>query len=214
MLGAALAVGLVASGVLEHRSSGASDAAARFLADFERSRQVTYALEGEFTRTSADGAQIRSALFVAQRAPDRVRRQMGSVSGRLGNEWVNCATDPNGAFSCAPGGVVAPYDEEVASDVAAMATYVEGDRPAYTVRGTTAGCYELELERVLADPLYGVFSRQCFDQATGALRELEVRRSDGSSDLLTSGVLRAEVTDADFLVEADDRFRSEVVAPG
>ena len=211
VVGCLVAAGLVAGGILDRRSGASAGAIGRFLDDYERSRAGTYALEGEFTRTSADGGQLRSALFIAQRPPDRVRRQLGSVSGRLGDGWLNCATDPDGRFQCAASGRVAPFDEEVAADVSAMATHVQGERPAYTVRAAGDRCYDLELAVTMVDPLYGSFARMCFDEATGAMVYLEVRRADGSSDVLTVSSVRPQVSDLDLVVEADDRFAPEII---
>lgn len=213
VVGCVLAGLLVSTGLLS-RPPSAAPAAADFIEAYRRSREGTYVVDAEFTRTMADGREMSSAAIVAQRPPDRVRRQLGSASGRLGDRWLNCSTAPNGQFQCALGGEVAPYEQETADDVDAMRTYVEGASPAYSVTPAGRGCFELRRLATLPDPAYGDYTRMCFDAATGAIAYLEIRRDGGSTDRLRAFSVRPQVTDVDLAVDADDRFDPTVQDPG
>jgi hypothetical protein len=212
LVGLGLVAALVGTGVLSSSSSSTSDDAVdQFLAAYRRSKETTYVVEAQFTRTMDDGRQLASAAAVAQRPPDELRRQLGSITGRLRDQRVNCSTLPSGAFRCAPGGPVDPWNEVVDREVDALAGYLRNEPALYALTRADEGCFELDALYYRSDAPYGSGARMCFDAATGAMRLLEVRREGGAVDRFEAVQIRTAVTDADFVVEQDDTF---AVAPG
>lgn len=171
---------------------------AGFVAAYERSRTAELLLESTFTRTFNDGRELAYETHLVQRPPDDVLVVgAGSASGRLSGRIVRCnaaATDAPAA--CVDGGPAPPYAEVVGQEVDAMEALVAD---AYEVDRDDAGCWVLTLVAALPTPPYGGAARFCFDDATGALARLEVRRPEGVevTEVLS---IRTDVTDADLRV--------------
>lgn len=216
---AVLAVVVIAGGLVGWwlaRRGGSSTttgpkAAAAFTAAYRRSLEGTYHVEGEFTRTLADGRSLQSAFLVAQRPPDRIQRLLGSTTGVLGGKEINCgAPAAGGAYQCAPGASAPSWDQRVAGQMATLASYVDGSDPLYQVTDEGGGCFTLTRTRQAADATFGIRSRFCFDASTGAVRRLELHRDDGSSDVLVAVVVSGQVTPSDFDVSADATYDPKV----
>jgi hypothetical protein len=182
------------------------------VAAYERSRMATYALDGEFTRTLADGRRLESGAMVVQRPPDELRRQLGGTSGRINGRRVNCSTDLNGQFSCAPGAEVGPWEEMVAKEVENLRTYFDPAQPVYAASRRSDGCFELQLVAAIADPPYGVRAVMCFDPASGAMRSIEIEHENGAIDRLEAAAIRG-VTAQDFALEGNDAFVGQEAPP-
>jgi hypothetical protein len=172
---------------------------------YGRSRQVSYTLEGKFTRTKPDGAQLESGALVVQRPPDALRRQLGAISGRMNGRKINCSTDQAGGFVCAPGREVANWDEMVEKEIANLRSYFEGSRPVYRATRLDNGCFELTLLVDMADPPYGVRAVMCFDPVSNAMRSIEIEHEGGVIDRLEASAIRP-VADEDFALEENDAF--------
>jgi hypothetical protein len=180
---------------------------AALIADYERSRQATYAMEGVYVRTMADGRRLESAMIEVQRPPDRLHRRWGSAGGRFDGRTLNCSTDPNGRFDCAPGGPAPPWEEMVAREIERLRGYFEGDPLApFQARLGEPGCYEIIRAAWFPNPGHGVPTVMCFDEATGALRHLALEHEGGATDVVEAVVVRAEVSDRDFRLSPDDAF--------
>jgi len=174
------------------------DAEALFVAAWERSERGTYYVESTFHRVMADGRELESSLEVVRRPPDYLRFQFGGVDGRLGGRPVVCTSDPDGVVDCELGNnAPVPHDELVEDVVGRWEGYFEGDVPLYRVSTAGDGCFELRLARFELEPPYGTFARFCFDEATGAVTETEIRREEGT-DFVEAVQVRAQVSDADF----------------
>jgi hypothetical protein len=138
-----------------------------------------------------------------QRPPnDRLTFGFGSIAGRLRGKIYRCAAQPDGSPTCLTSTVAPDYSSEVDSEVAGLASYVEGDRPLYRViefpdpRGQ---CFRLDLNIELPAPPYGREALFCFDGATRA-PSLTVLVRDEATDRTEARVLRGQVTDADLQV--------------
>ena len=125
------------------------DAAEAFVDAWERSRQATFVRSGTFERRSeTTGAVITSEDVLAQRPPRRLHRQLGGVDGRDDRRTIVCPAPPAGstdAPACTFGDPAGPtYDEDVATEVAALRTLVEGPLPRVRRRtrsGTAASSW-------------------------------------------------------------------------
>jgi hypothetical protein len=122
VVGVGLAVALVVGGHLSIPGPQ-RDLAAELTDAFRRSRESTYRMEADFTRTMPDGRSLSSAALVVQRPPDHLRRQLGGVSGAVSGRAVNCSTGPDGSFSCAPGAPASVYQDTVDAEVAYLRSY-------------------------------------------------------------------------------------------
>jgi hypothetical protein len=182
------------------------DAVADLVEAYGRSRHATYRLEGEFSRTMPDGRRLASAVLEVQRPPDRLHRRLGSASGRIDGRWLNCSSDPDGRFSCAPGAEAPPWDEVVGDEIATLGSYFEGEPPRFHVRRVGEDCFELIRAEWYPPPPHGVPSQMCFDPATGALRRLVVEHEGGVMEVTEAIELRADVGDADFRVSDDPSY--------
>ncbi len=207
-----LLVGALLVALLVDRSGKVSDGNAHadvsgpFIAAYRRSLEATYAVEGEFTRTMADGRTLRSGVLIAQRPPDWIRRQLGGASGAIGGRTLNCSTTPSGEFVCGQGTEASPYADDVEYRVEIIASYFDPvSPPVYRVESTSQGCYHLELVRQVPDPSYGERSVMCFDELTGAMSRFELQRADGSTDLVEAVTIR-QPTDLDFTVNRNSAF--------
>ena len=123
------------------------DATEAFIDAWERSRQATFVRSGTFERRSeATGATISSEDVLAQRPPRRLHRQLGGVDGRDDRRAIACpaAVDGGEAPACVFGDPAGPtYEEDVATEIAALRTQVAGASPVYAVEEIGEGCFAL-----------------------------------------------------------------------
>jgi hypothetical protein len=174
------------------------------VAAYQRSRNATYALEGESSRTKPDGTQLVSGALIVQRPPDEIHRQYGSTSGRMNGRRVNCST-VTGEYSCAEGAEVGPWDQMVDSELTNLRSYFDPAHPVYTVTRQPSGCFELTLATTMADPPYGERAVMCFDATTGAMRSIEIEHEGGVIERLEASAIRTVKPD-DFKLEGDKAF--------
>jgi hypothetical protein len=210
MAGLMVAAGVIAVLALTGffaRDSKQAPAQDDLVAAYQRSRNATYTLEGEFSRTKPDGSRLVSGALVAQRPPDELRRQLGGTSGRMNGRRVNCSTDPAGQFTCAPGAEVGSWDEMVAHELDNLRSYFDPNHPVYTATRQPGGCFELKLVTALADPPYGERAVMCFDPPSGAMRSIEIDHAGGVVDLLEASAVRA-VKPEDFSLEGNKAFEA------
>ena len=171
---------------------------AGFVAAYERSRTAELVVEAAFTRTFNDGRELAYETLLVQRPPDDVLVVgAGSASGRLRGRIVRCnATAADAPAACIEAGEAPDYAEVVAQEVEALELLVA---EAYEVAQDDAGCWILTLVAPVATPPYGGAARFCFDEASGALTHLEVRRPE-AVEVTEAISVRTEVTDADLRV--------------
>jgi hypothetical protein len=214
----ALVVGVVAVlAVVRDRDDAIEGEAALegLVAAWERYRMGTFVVESEWRRTMrADGRTLYSATFLAQRPPDRVQRQHGSVRGQLNGNPIYCGTGPDGTYGCTPAARPAPdHRATVEDELEAWRSYTVGAVPLYEVRHDGDECFTLQLVRVdFPDPPYGREAELCFDEATGALRLLR-RELPTAVEVQEAVAIRTEVGPADFSLEQDDAYLGEPEIP-
>ena len=179
--------------------TGGPPAEEAFLDAYERSRMVEVVVRSTFTRTFPDGRDLSYEQRLVQRPPgDRLVVGAGSASGRIDGRIVRCNASPSGEPECVQGAAAAPYADEVAAEVSALADLVDRDVGGYEVSlGAGAGCFELTLVRRILTPPYGVAATFCFDADSGALTVLDVERPE-ARDRTEATEIRTEVTAADL----------------
>jgi hypothetical protein len=203
-VGAGVAAFLIGS---PPRSLRGDAAAQHFLAEWRRSREATFIMDGAFTRTLPDGRQLQSTTAILQRPPnDRLIIGFGDVSGRLAGKIVRCATAPTGPSPCITGADASPYEQEVDDELDTLASYVRGDHPLYAAIdfGDTRGqrCFRLDLALALPSPPYGDHALFCFDDASGAPALTVIERPE-ATDRTEATSIKTTVTDADATIPAD-----------
>jgi hypothetical protein len=167
-------------------------------------RTGTYVLEADYVRRSAvTGSELPGAIVIAQRPPERVVRQFGGVSGRIGDQPLLCGARPTGEPECQLGTPGRSFDESVARELEVLRTYFEPDGPTYQVLAD-GDCFTLRRLREVPTVPYGKTARFCFDAATGATSSIEVDHGDGVSETTTARELRSVVRDSDLAVELPD----------
>lgn len=171
-------------------------AAAALVAAWERAAAGTFVVRSSFERRLAGGATLSAESVLAQRPPDRLRRQAGTVSGRLGGRLVACTEVEGRHLPCVDAGPAPAYAVDVATEVAAVRRLVSGLSSPYAVTGGGSGCFALRLRVWGPAPVYGTAARFCFDRATGAPVRTEVTRPEGT-DVTVALELRRP-TSADF----------------
>jgi hypothetical protein len=204
LVAAGVVAALAMAGVFS-RSPDPAPAEDELVAAYQRSREVAYTLEGEFSRTKPDGARLESGLLVVQQPPNAIRRQLGGITGRVNGHRVNCTTDPSGQFQCAEGAEVGPWEAMVDEEVANLRSYFDPARPVYQATKQSDGCFELKLLVSMPDPPYGVRTVMCFDPTWGAMRSLELEHEGGVVDRIESTSLRG-VVPQDFSLDANGDF--------
>lgn len=204
VLAAAVAVAVLAVAGDRGRDGGDDGPAATsvdgFVAAYERSRTAELLVDSTFTRTFNDGRELAYQTLLIQRPPDDVLVVgAGSAAGRLDGRITRCnAVAADAPPACIRSEEAPPYAEQVAEEVADLRALLDG---IYGVEQDDDGCWILTLEVAVADPPYGGAARFCFDDASGALRSLEVRGAEA--------VERTEaVTIATVVTEADLRVAS------
>jgi hypothetical protein len=182
-------------------SDARREAALAFLDAWAISRETTWKMIATFERTPANGSgKLSSPLEMVQRPPDRLVRQFGSVAGLLDGEEVGCSTGPDGETQCRSG---APkdYEEEVATELSRLESYVAGPVPIYAVTREGSDCFRLDRQLEYLLPPYGDQATFCFDGSTGAPVRTEVVRPE-ATDVTKADAVSADVTDADFELPA------------
>jgi hypothetical protein len=174
------------------------DAVAPFLAAWERAASGTFVVRSTFERRLAGGQAMSAESVLAQRPPDRLLRQGGTVTGRLAGRQVACAEVEGDPVPCADAGPAPPWPDQVAAEVAAVRRLVTGVSPRYAVESVADGCFRLRLRVWQPAPPYGTRSTFCFDPATGAPTRTEVARPE-ATDVTTATDISAP-TSEDFLV--------------
>ena len=154
--------------------------------------------------SSTHGSASRQATFLRLghvRTPQRGDRRRHQLRGRAGatapaapppaagrgrrprrsaDDRVPGATVDGELAACDFGEPAGPtYDEDVATEVAALHTLVEGPSPVYAVERAGDGCFELAQLRDEPRAPFGVEARFCFDDATGAPTNSRVRYAGG-----------------------------------
>jgi hypothetical protein len=180
-----------------------ADAAAAFVAAWERSLGATFLRTGTFERRAeSTGAVISSDDVLAQRPPARLHRQLGGVEGRDGKRPIVCnagVDETAGPEECALGDETLPsYDSDVETTIAALRTQVEGTDPVYAVSDAGDGCFALALQRVEPRASFGQEARFCFDAETGAPTNSRVEYAGGIVEVLAVARLVGEVSDGDL----------------
>ena len=178
-----------------------ADASEEFVDAWERSRQATFLRSGTFERRSAaTGAAISSEDVLAQRPPQRLHRQLGGVEGRDDRREIACPATTSGESSpCTFGAAVGDtYEQDVAEEVAALRTVVQGPSPVYAVERGGDGCFELAQLRVEPRAPFGVDARFCFDATTGAPTDSRVEYAGGIVEVIAVTTVVGEVTDDDL----------------
>ena len=190
-------------GVQPGDRAGDDDAASDFVEAWERSRQATFVRTGTFERRSdVTDAAISSEDLLAQRPPERLHRQLGGVDGRDDRRIIVCPAqpgddgDPADCVFGEPAG--ATYDEDVADEVAALRTLVEGATPVYAVERAGDGCFALEQLRNEPRAPFGIEASFCFDDATGAPTDSQVRYAGGIVEVIAVTSITGTVDDADL----------------
>jgi hypothetical protein len=168
-----------------------------FVAAYERSRTAELLVGSTFTRTFNDGRELAYETTLIQRPPDDVLVVgAGSASGRLGGRLTRCnAPAADSPPDCIRSDEAAPpYAEQVDEEVDVLRTLLDG---VYDLELDDAGCWILTLAVVLPDAPYGGAARFCFDDATGALESLEVRKPE-AVERTEAVTIATEVTEADL----------------
>ena len=207
VVGTAAAVGLATSGALDGGAGSAdtrstiAEQRARdadlFTAAWRRSRLATYAVTSTFRRTLAGGGGFTGEVTTAQRPPDRLERQFGSVSGRFNGRIVLCATTGGGRYRCDSSRARRSYRASVDHDVDTLRSYFDGPAPLYLVDAEGHGCFALSQFRSLPAPPFGTSARFCFDPQTGAPLSTRVDRDEGP-DGTEAPRVRSDVRDEDL----------------
>jgi len=198
---AAIVVALITT--TDGERTGDDGAVASFVEAWERSREATFIRTGTFERRSdVTNAAITSEDVLAQRPPQRIHRQLGGVDGRNDRRVIVCAAQPGDdskPAACKLGDAAgATYDEDVAAEVAALRTLVEGPTPVYSVERAGNGCFALDQLRSEPRAPFGVEARFCFDDATGAPTNSRVRYAGGIVEVVAVTDLAGTVDDADL----------------
>lgn len=188
--GGLIAGAVVASGwVSRPRPVHGAEATAEFLQAWSASRYGTYVVEAEFVRRADDGAELRSAVRVAQDPPTRVVVQFDGVDAQVDGRPLRCTTDPAGEVLCGPEGEGgSSYDETVDAEIETLLGYLVGDPPLYSVEGDGDGCFDLTLERDLPLAPYGEQARFCFDEDTGAMTLARIERVEATDETRATSV--------------------------
>ena len=206
LFAAAIVVALVTTpdgGVQPGDREGDDEAASDFIDAWERSWGATFLRTGTFERRSeVTDAAITSEDLLAQRPPQRLHRQLGGVDGRDDRRIIVCPAqpgddgDPADCVFGEPAG--ATYDEDVADEVAALRTLVEGATPVYAVERAGDGCFALEQLRNEPRAPFGIEASFCFDDETGAPTDSQVRYAGGIVEVIAVTSITGTVDDADL----------------
>jgi hypothetical protein len=196
----ALAVAAVAAIVLPRPPNPSGPTAVdAFLDAWSRSRQGTYVVASTFRRELNGGRHIDAKTLVAQRPPDRLTAGLGNAEGTVDGKVVRCGSAPDGRFGCQSTPGAPDYDQQVASELRDLRTYVTGSPSLYRVTRAGPGCFDLDQSGGYPVLPYGHRATFCFDKDTGAPTLVEIHR-DGSVDTTKATAVRADVSDRDFQI--------------
>jgi hypothetical protein len=160
-------------------------------------------VDSDFSRTLPNGQQLKDRTRTVQRPPgDRLTFGFGSASGRLRGHIYRCAATSDATSTCLQSTLAPDYGSEVDSEVATLASYVQGDRPLYRVTAFSdvpGPCFRLDLAIDIPSPPYGRQALFCFDRATFA-PNLTVIERDEATDRTQATSIRGTVSDADLAV--------------
>lgn len=178
------------------------DAAARVLLDtWRQSRNATFVVDSDFTRTLTDGQQLKDQTRIVQRPPnDRLSYGFGSASGRLNGHIYRCAATSDSTSTCLQSTLAPEYSSEVDQEIANLAGSVRGDRPLYRVTAFSDHadpCFRLDLAIDVPSPPYGRHALFCFDRKTLAPNLTVIERDEGT-DRTQATSIKDTVTDADL----------------
>ncbi|KAA0235129.1 MAG: hypothetical protein JJLCMIEE_01438 [Acidimicrobiales bacterium] len=177
--------------------SSGDEAEQALVSAWERYRTSTFSVSSEFVRETTLGGELHSETSIVQRPPDRIVRQGGGAIGQIEGVAVDCVTTSDEEFVCAEAAAAAPYEQDVAEEIEAFEAYFAAEPGLYDVVLTEAGCFELTLRREVVAPDYGNWARMCFDESTGALEYLEIRRPEGV-DVTEAVTISTDVADDEF----------------
>jgi hypothetical protein len=179
------------------------EAARVFLDTWRESRNSTFVVDSDFSRTLPNGQQLKDRTRTVQRPPgDRLTFGFGSANGRLGGHIYSCAATSDATSTCLQSALAPDYGSEVDREIATLASYVQGDRPLYRVTAFSdvpGPCFRLELAIDIPSPPYGRQALFCFDRATLA-PNLTVIDRDEATDRTQATSVRGTVSDADLAV--------------
>jgi hypothetical protein len=178
------------------------DAPRLFLEAWARSREITYRSVADFQRTSnSTGAVLSHQQITAQRPPDRLFVHNNGANGLVDEQRILCTFRTQTELDCREAPAGRTMQEETDEQLEALSSYVEGERPLYSVAadsGTADGdCFELTLEHEIVAPPLGTVARYCFDPATGVPTTTHIERVEANDDIRTVQV-STEVTDEDL----------------
>lgn len=209
VVGLIAAVVLIAGGSFDGRLTPVPvpDASNEFIAAFQRSLTGTYVVEADYTRTLPDGRALTSRTFVAQRPPDSIRRQFGSISGTVAGRVVSCSNEVGGTMHCGPSAVAPDSAQAVQQALDNLRSYFA---PPALYGAVAAGpdCFKLTQLRPSSVLPYGSSARFCFDPDTGAIRVLS-QHLDGATDTFEATLVRGDVTAADFDLSQNNDFGTQ-----
>ena len=142
------------------------------------------------------GTGFTAETSVAQDPTDRVERGLGSVTAGIGPEVTLCRVTEANLYRCTTGRAERSYRGLVDDEVEALATYLGGDLPLYSVTAD-GDCFDLAQVRPLPAPPYGTSARFCFDDETGALTFLRIERYE-AVDVTEATSMTGEVRAGDL----------------
>ena len=174
-----------------------SIAAQNFLDAWERSRTSQWYVETVFERSQAGVVTLTSTTTRAQRPPDQVYRNATELDRVVSGLRTQCVLDvsvtANGGWRCSS---EEPFDvaAQIDTEIEALAELTQGPQRVYQVAEdpTQSGqtCFRLGLsDENSLGPEYGIASRFCFDDETGAIAIVEIVRQLGSLDRTEAVVL-------------------------
>ena len=162
-------------------------------------------------RSCAPAPSNAGARTPAPRSPPRTCSRNGprvdctaSSAGSTGattDATIVCPAAPvdGGEAACVFGDPSGPtYDEDVATEVAALRTQVAGPSPVYAVEEIGDGCFALAQLRSEPRAAFGTEARFCFDEATGAPTDSRVRYAGGIVEVLATSSVTSTVRDSDL----------------
>jgi len=172
-----------------------SVAAQNFIDAWETSRTSAWYVRTEFTRTQDGAVTFSSSSTRAQQPPNQVYRNDSELDRVVAGMRTQCGF--NGAEWQCSDTVAFDVAQQVAAEVAAIAELAQGPDRVYEVDEDPSSdgrtCYRLGLSDSNAlGPPYGVASRLCFDDATGAPTSVEIVRQLGSIDRTEAVEMRAD----------------------
>jgi hypothetical protein len=179
-----------------------ADAAAHFIAAWQRKLEGTWLVDATVTRTVAGSGALVAPLRTVQRPPERLTFGFGDATGRKADSLFRCPSEPSGTSTCFTTGGAPSYADDVAAELDTLRTYVDGPKPLYRVLDFRDGCYRLDLALRFPAPPYGDHALFCFDDATGA-PTLAVLEHGTVTDRTEAAGVQGTVSDNELTVPPD-----------